>query len=301
MTNIEKFVYIIICTIFRLLSLIPLKQMPRLAGPMGHFMFLADKKHREIALNNLTRALGHKKGAHEIRRLAKRVFKNLILVVLELGWSLGLNRNDLARHFSIEGLSRLEAAYRKGKGVLVLTAHFGNWELLTAIGTLIGHPTSIVVRPLDFAPAEAFFKRLRTRYGASLIRKDSMRSVLGRLKEGHMVGILMDQNVDWYEGVFVDFFGDLACTSKGLALLALKTKAPVIPLFLRREASGFRAEVGAEVPLIKTGSIRGDLEANTEQYNQIIQSFVDRYPEQWFWVHQRWKTRPFCVWPRKDR
>jgi KDO2-lipid IV(A) lauroyltransferase len=109
----------------------------------------------------------------------------------------------------------------------------------------------------------------------------------------------MDQNVDWYEGVFVDFFGYRACTNKGMALLARRTEAPVIPVFLVREKSGFMAEFGSEIPLIKTEDIRKDLESNTQQYNRIIEDFVRRYPDQWFWVHQRWKTKPYCLWPRK--
>ena len=297
MTRIEKVVYSALTAAFRLLGHIPLEWTPTLAGPLGHLAFRLDSKHQRIVLSNLTRALGPTKSPHEIRCLARSVFKNLVQVILEVGWSLRLEKDDLDKYFSVEGMPRLERAYRQNKGVLVLTAHFGNWELLTVIAALIGYPTSIVVRPLDFTPLEAFFHELRSRYGASLIRKNSMRSVLGRLRKRNMVGILMDQNVDWYEGVFVDFFGHLACTSKGLALLALKTKAPVIPLFLVRTPSGFKAVIGHEVPLVKTGDMRKDIEANTEQYNRIIESIVRQYPEQWFWVHQRWKTKTVCPWP----
>jgi KDO2-lipid IV(A) lauroyltransferase len=105
--------------------------------------------------------------------------------------------------------------------------------------------------------------------------------------------------LDWYEGVFVDFFGDRACTNKGLALLALKTEAPVIPVFLVREGLGFKAKFCREVPLIKTGNKTKDVEANTQQYNRIIEDFIRQYPDQWFWVHQRWKTKSFAPWPRK--
>lgn len=299
MTRIEKKVYHIIEVTFRLLGLIPLKWIPTVAGPIGRLMFLADRKHRRIALNNLTRAFGREKKSHEIEVLAKRVFINLARIVFEVGWSLRLKRKDLDKYFSIKGLSRLKTAYQKDKGILVLTAHFGNWELLTIIAAMIGYPTSIVVRPLDFAPLEAFFKRLRTRFGGKLIGKNSMRDVLGSFKQKNMVGLLMDQNVDWYEGVFVNFFGHTACTSKGLALLALKTKVPVVPLFLVREKSGFKVEIGHEVPLIKTGDMRKDIEANTERYNNIIESIIRRYPDQWFWVHQRWKTRSSYPWPRQ--
>ncbi len=297
MTSIEKIVYHIVEAVFRLLGLIPLKWISTVAVPIGRLMFLVDRKHRRIAVDNLTRAFGCEKKPYEIKMLAKHVFQNLAGIVFEVGWSLGLKRRDFHKHFSIEGLSRLVTAYEKDKGVLVLTAHFGNWEFLTIIAAMIGYPTSIVVRPLDFAPLEAFFKKLRTLFGGKLIGKNSMHEVLGSLKQKDMIGLLMDQNVDWYEGVFVDFFGHVACTSKGLALLALKTKAPVIPMFLIRQESGFKVEIGEEIPLIKTGDMRKDIEANTEQYNNIIESIIRRYPDQWFWVHQRWKTRSFCPWP----
>jgi KDO2-lipid IV(A) lauroyltransferase len=126
-----------------------------------------------------------------------------------------------------------------------------------------------------------------------------MRKVLGILKQGEVIVMLMDQNVDWYEGVFVDFFGRRACTNKGLALLARKTEAPVVPVFLIRKESGFIVEIGQEVPLIKTGDKTKDIEANTQQYNKIIEDIIRRYPDQWFWVHQRWKTRPYQPWPKK--
>jgi len=111
--------------------------------------------------------------------------------------------------------------------------------------------------------------------------------------------MLMDQNVDGYEGVFVDFFCRKAFTNKGLALLARKTEAPVVPVFLIRKESGFIVEIGKEVPLIKTDDKTKDIEANTQQYNKIIEDIIRRYPDQWLWVHQRWKTRPHQPWPKK--
>jgi KDO2-lipid IV(A) lauroyltransferase len=290
----------VIATLFGLLGLIPRNWASRLSDVIGHIMFLADKKHRKIALDNLSYAFADEKNPTEIRILGRQIFKNLVRVVFEIGWSLRLEIKDFDKHFRIEGLSNLRSAYEKDKGVLILTAHLGNWELLTIIAAMIGYPTSIVVRPLDFLPLERFFGKLRTRFGGRLIPKDSMRTVLGSLKQRNIVGLLMDQNVDWYEGVFVDFLGRVCCTSKGLALLALKTKTPVVPLFLVRETWGFKAEVGQEVPLVKTGDMRKDIEANTQGYNRVIESFVRRYPDQWFWVHQRWKTRPYCPWPREQ-
>jgi len=166
---------------------------------------------------------------------------------------------------------------------------------------MAGFSADIVYRPLDFPPLDAFFLRLRTRFGAGLIpNAHAMRKILRQLKNGHVVAMLMDQNVAWYEGVFVEFFNHRACTNKGFALLALKTRAPVVPIFLVRSQNRYIIEFCAELELVQTGDRTHDIEANTFQYNQAIEAVIRRYPDQWFcWVHQRWKTRPFCSWPKE--
>lgn len=274
----------------------------RLGNLIGHLWFLADRRHRDITVNNLTHAFGHEKNAYEIRKTAKDVFKNLGQILFEIGWSLHLGTKDFNKYFHIRGLSNYATAYEKNRGVLALTAHMGNWELLSFIAAMTGYPINIVFRPLDFQPMNQFVMKLRTRFGAKLIpAAHSMRKILKVLRQGEVVVLLLDQNVDWYNGVFADFFGRRACTNQGLALLALKTEAPVVPVFLVREDSGFMAEFGPELPLIKTGDKTKDVEENTRQYNQAIEAFVRRYPEQWFWVHQRWKTRPYQPWPGKGK
>jgi len=300
MFDLEDFVDKLLEMLFRLLGLIPRKWAFRLCNCLGHLLFLADKKHREIVLNNLTRAFGREKNRYEIKMLAKQVFKNALQTVFEIGWSLNLDEKRLMEYFTIEGRSHIKNAYEKGQGVLVLTGHFGNWELLSVVGAMLAYPLSVLYRPLDLKPLDRFFVKFRTRFGGKLIPlKRSMFDILKSLGRSEMVVLLMDQNVDWYEGVFVDFMGHRACTNKGLALIALKTKAPVIPAFLVREKEGFTAKFLPEIPLIISGDKTRDVEDNTRQYNQVIESFLRRYPDQWFWLHQRWKTRPYQPWPRE--
>lgn len=295
----EKAAYKGIKILFRLLGLIPQKWQRLSADFLGRIIFLTDRRHQRIVIDNLTHAFGGQKNRFEIRTLAKRVFMNLVLIIFEVAWSLSLEEKQLRKYFTIDGRSNIKNAYEKNKGVLALTAHFGNFELLAVIGAMIKNPLSVVVRPLSFKPLDRFFVDLRTRFGAKMIPKQrSFRAILRSLERKEIVVLLMDQNVDWYEGVFVDFMGRRACTNSGLALLALKTRAPVIPVVLIREKTGFRAEFGPEIPLIETGDKRKDVELNTLQYNRIIEDIVRRYPEQWFWVHQRWKTRPYHPWPK---
>ncbi|MBW2170585.1 MAG: lysophospholipid acyltransferase family protein [Deltaproteobacteria bacterium] len=299
MSGSQKITHKAVSACFKCLGLIPRKLGISVGRFLGRGSFLANKKHREIALNNLTLAYSNEKSPSEIRILAKKIFGNLGQIVFEIAWFWRLDRRDFHKHFRIDGLSHFTNALKKNKGVLLLTAHFGNWELMTVFSGMTGYPVNIIYRPLDFQPMETFFVNLRTRFGGKLIPKNrSMRTILTVLKQGEAVGFLMDQNVDWYEGVFVEFFGRLACTNKGLALLALRTEAPVVPIFLVREGAGFRVEIGQEVPLVKTGDKTKDIEANTQQYNGVIEAFARRYPDQWFWVHQRWKTRPYKPWPK---
>jgi KDO2-lipid IV(A) lauroyltransferase len=300
MFNFDKVAYKSIEILFRLIGLIPRQRAFKMAKYLGHLLFLADRKHRFIVIENLTRAYGREKNRYEIRMLAKQVFTNVFMVVFEIGWSLRLNNEELMQHVTLEGRSNMQKAHAQGKGVLVLLAHFGNWELLSVVGGMLQYPLSVLYRPLDFKPLDRFFINLRTRFGGKVIpTKRSLRAILRSLNRGELVGLLMDQNVDWYEGVFVDFMGHRACTNTGMALLALKTGAPVIPVFLVREKTGFTAYILPEVPFERTGDKTRDVEENTRQYNAVIESFLRRYPDQWFWFHQRWKTRPYQPWPRE--
>lgn len=126
-----------------------------------------------------------------------------------------------------------------------------------------------------------------------------MRKIYAALKKGFPVGLLMDQCADWYDGVFVDFFDRSAATSGGMAILALKSDAPVLPFFLIRKPNGFHAVLGPELPLIRTGDRTKDIEENTRLYNRVIEIYARKYPDQWFWVHHRYKNRPYCRWPKR--
>lgn len=272
----------------------------RLANRLGGLVYRVDRKHREITIRNLTLAFGEQKSASQIEAIARRVFENLIRLVFELGWGLNLREDQLPRYFNIVGLEDYRRAMARGKGVLFLAAHFGNFELLTIAGHLGDMPVRIVYRRLDAPFLERFFKENRTRFGGKTIatHRGAMREIYRELRNGFPVAMLMDQNVDWYDGVFVDFFNHRACTNKGMALLALKSEAPVVPAFLIRRPHGFDAVFGPELPLIKTGDRTRDIEANTQMYNRVIELYARKYPEQWFWVHQRWKTKPYQPWPR---
>ena len=143
----------------------------------------------------------------------------------------------------------------------------------------------------------------RSRYGAKLIpSRRALLKIIKALRRGEAVAMLMDQNVDYYEGVWVDFFGHPACTSKAMAMIAMKTEAAVLPVFLYRQADGFRAVFGQILtPAAYTEDQQKDIEARTAQYTKVIEEGIRAEPDQWFWVHQRWKTKTFSPWPRQER
>jgi KDO2-lipid IV(A) lauroyltransferase len=272
------------------------------AQALGRVLFRVDRKHRRIAMDNLNRAFGTSWSPTAIRRCARSAFVNLFRIVLETAWAFRTPKAEMRKRFRFYGLHHLTAAQRQGRGVLVLTGHFGLWELLPQAAGLIDIPVSMVYRPLDFPPLDRFFREFRTRFGGQLVSSSgAVREVVRRLRRRETVTLLMDQNVDWYEGVFVDFFGHRSCSNKSMALLAMRTGAPVVPVYLSRDPDGgFRVDVAPQVPTLRTGDKQRDVEDNTLAYNRVLESFIRQRPDQWFWVHQRWKTRPYCPWPRGD-
>jgi KDO2-lipid IV(A) lauroyltransferase len=266
---------------------------------IGRIWYAFDRRHRNIALRNLKTAFGGEKSPGEIQYLAKLVFNNLAQIVFEIGWSFKVEKKDLPTFFSYRGMENLRKAHQRRKGVLLLTGHLGNWELMTVAAAISDFPVHVLYRPLDVEGLDLFFYEYRTRFGVNMLSHvRSMRKILQILKRGECIAILIDQNVDWYEGVFVELFGKRACTNVGPALIALGTGASVIPVFLLRDGSRFVIEFGEEIEAVRTGDKRKDIEETTRQYNRALESYIRRFPEQWFWIHQRWKTRPYQPWPR---
>lgn len=289
---VEKIAYALIVLLTRCIGSLPSRWGLGIGAGLGHLSYRVLQRRREVTLENLRGAYPDK-SEEEIRAIALAVSRNMGKLFYEICWFTCMGDDELLGRVKISGMEHIRAAYEKDRGVLVLTAHFGNWELMPVVGAHLKYPCSYVYRPLDAAALENFLARTRTRYGGTKIpKKRSFRKILKFLEQKGLVFLLMDQNVRRSEAVFAPFFSLPAATNKGLALLALKTGAPVVPIFLIREGAGFKGLILPEVPLINTGNKEKDIEANTLAYNRVIESVVRRYPEQWFWVHRRWKTRP---------
>ncbi len=283
-----------------LISLIPFRVGQSLGRTLGNILAVALKRRIKASLNNLRYVFGGIMPGAELIELNGRIVAHFAQMLFEVPHILRLNRTNLNRYVIFENEDALSQAIKKGRGVFMLTGHFGNWELMSAAMALrFNVKGAVVVRPADFAPVDRLLTSLRSRFGTEIIaKKRAMKKLLAAKKENKVIGILLDQNVDWYEGVFVPFLGKSACTNKGLALVALRTGSPVIPAFSVRQPDGrYRVMFEDEVSLLKTGDKIKDIEENTALFTQIIGKYVSQYPDQWFWFHKRWKTRPFCPLP----
>jgi len=276
-----------------LIRAIPRRAALGIGGALGVLAFRLDKRHREITLNNLAECLPEK-SSDERAEIAVGVYRNLGYSIIEIIRTRSIFSRPVEETFEAGGLIKLDEVLDRGTGLLVLTAHCGNWELMAHIQPLKGRPMAVVARLLDNPYLERAVAGLRTMYGNTVINKQrGMRKILKTLGNGGTVAVLLDQNVSLREGVFVDFFGKSACTNMGLALIAMKTKSPVMPVFIHRVGLDRHVlEVGGEIPLVDTGDRDADIIANTQAYTKAIEDNIRRHPDEWFWMHRRWKTRP---------
>ena len=193
------------------------------------------------------------------------------------------------------GLAHLREAEKNGRGIIFLTGHVGSWELLSFGWSALEYPISFLVRPIDNPRVEEMIESIRTRFGNRAIdKKSAARQALRVLREGGTLGILSDLNSHPHEGVFVPFFGKLACTTAGIATLALKTNAVVIPTCAvwDKQKKRYFFHGDAPVEIIRTGDPRKDVELNTARFAAAMERIIRLYPDQWLWIHKRWKTRP---------
>jgi KDO2-lipid IV(A) lauroyltransferase len=276
-----------------LLGHIPLDLALFLAKLLGRLAYRLDRKRTGIAKDNIRMALGDGLTEKEVAGIAKKVFENLAMTFLEFMRQPWLKPSDLDGYVECVGMENLEKALSRGKGAIICTAHFGNWELLGAFLGLRGFPLDIVVREADHPVLEGFIQWVRMRSGNRIVSKQrAMRRLMKSLSQNGIAGILLDQNVTRVEGVFVDFFGKKACTNKGPALLAASSGAAVLPTFILRTGKSHTVFIDKEIELMDSGDKARDAAENTARFTKVIEEMIRKHPEQWFWVHRRWKTRP---------
>lgn len=223
-------------------------------------------------------------------------------MIRQIGWMAGefaqfpkYTQETIQDIVELDGNEYFETARRRGKGVIFLTGHMSAWELAPFAHALYGYQLHFLVRPVANARVDELINRYRCLSGNQPIEKNrSARTILKVLGDGGTVGILADHNTSWGEGVFVNFFGVPACTTSGLARIALRTDAAVVPGFLswNEEQKKYRLSFEPEVELVRTDDEEADVVANTAKFTGVIEDYIRKFPDQWLWVHKRWKTRP---------
>ena len=249
---------------------------------------------RETGLRNLELAYPEWSAAQREKTL-RLVYRNLGYQLAEFCLMHRYGAEQASEFIEYDGLEHYLAARERGNGVLVLTGHLGAWELSSFYHSLVGYPMGLVIRRLDNPLVDEFVNRIRCLHGNRVIHKDDFaRGLISSMRAGETVGILMDTNMTPPQGVFVPFFGVEACTASGLARVALKTDAAVLPGFLLWDEARAKyvLRFGERMELIRTGDAAEDVTANTAEFAGVTEQFIRANPEQWLWMHRRWKTRP---------
>jgi len=280
-----------------IIRMLPRKASMKIGAALGALLFKLLKKERFKTIANLTTAYGNEKSESEIFAMAREVWINLGKSGVE--FAIKMNQEDPEEFFSdleVRGNEYLQEAYRKGRGILGLISHMGCWEG-TAMGfPMLGIPAYAIGRKMDNEKLNDLLFESRGKKGVpTLARGASYKTILRVLAENNLIGILIDQDTE-VRGVFVDFYGKPAYTPIGAAMLAMDSGAPVLPIFyLRKPDDTYEFIIEKEIPLILTGNRRRDMEENTRRFHNIIEKYIKRYPTQWVWMHNRWKTTPEMI------
>jgi len=286
--------YLPIALLARVLRLLPRSWALGVGRLAGRVAWIADSRHRQVALSNLASAYGESMPEPERRRLVGRVFSHFGMVGADCLLMPAMQPRDLERIVEFEGVEHIRKAFLKGKGVFVFSGHFGNWEMVALMQGWLGYPMAMVTRPLDNPLLERLMLKGRRASGNDVIHKrNAVKPILKAIRNGWCVAIVIDQDTRGTESVFVDFFGRSAATAPALALLALKTGAPVVPAFGVPLPDGrYRIRYLPEVPVKEiAGSLpRAEaVVAITAACTRIIEEQVRAHPECWLWMHRRWK------------
>jgi KDO2-lipid IV(A) lauroyltransferase len=261
---------------------------------LGNILFHLDWERRKVALENLHLAFGKEKSKEEVLATARGTFQNLGMMAIEFFRIPKMDVETFKKKVKIEGLEEALRLLEKGKGGLLLLSHFGNWEMMGIMSKLIGEPIMVIAKPMKKnRRIDQFITKIRNAAGLEVVSSiKASRIVMKALSQNRVVGILIDQRAKRSEGIWADFFGKKAPTTPALAVLAMKTGAPVVPVFMVRDGFGkHRMIIQNALELVHTGDIKKDVETNTQLFNHTLESMIRQYPDQWFWVHRRWERR----------
>ena len=280
---------------------LPLRVAQFLGALLGVIAYAVLSRYRELAWEHLRLALDPTLSTHTCHRIARGVFINLGKTFMEWQVLARMSPASLLRLVEVQGLPNLHRALEQGRGVIALSAHFGNWEIIGPAVVSMGFPGGVLARRLRYPEYEEFLVGMRGRYGVATYARGSMRDVSRLLRANHIIGMMPDQDIDSLEGVFVDFFDRPTYTPVGPAALSSLTGAPIVPCFCIRQGRTFRLIIEEPVPVLQTGDRMQDLTAMTQAWSRVVESHIRSHPHHWVWMHRRWKTQPSIVDGNDDR
>jgi KDO2-lipid IV(A) lauroyltransferase len=290
----ETLEYWLVVAVARTLGLMPRMPARLLAEMLALLVYALMGRLRRVGVRNLEMALPDLP-ARARKKILRGVYRHLGWQLVEFCRMPRYTPENTRDWLRTEGLEHYLAARDRGKGVLIVTGHLGAWELSSFYHSLMGHPMGMVIRRLDNRRLDAFVNGIRCMHGNTVLHKDDFgRGLLTAMRVGGTVGILMDTNMTPPQGAFVKFFGMEACTATGLAHVARKTGAAVLPGFMlwERAEQRYVLRFGPEIEVPCTDDAAADIVAATQLCTSAIEGWVQRYPDQWLWIHRRWKTRP---------
>lgn len=290
----EAIEYWLVVPVARALGRVPRRPARWAARAVAIAVYWCFGRLRRVGARNLEMALPELSRG-ERKRILRGVYVSLAWQLVEFCRMQRYTAKNTRAWMRTEGLERYLAAQAKGKGVLIATGHLGAWEVSSFYHSLMGHAMGMVIRRLDNRRLDAYVNRIRCLHGNWVLHKDDFgRGLLTAMRKGQTVGILMDTNMTPPQGEFVDFFGISACTATGLAHVARKTGAAVLPGFMLWEAAERRyvLHFGEEIEIPHTTNVGEDIVEGTRRCTAALEAWIRRYPDQWLWIHRRWKTRP---------
>jgi Kdo2-lipid IVA lauroyltransferase/acyltransferase len=289
----HRFSYLVILACIGLIRAVPRRVGMAVMRAGAGMFYRMPTVARKRTIRHLTLAFGNEKTPEEIQRIGRDVFRHFAMAGVDAIRIPRMIEDGMDQFITAENLHILDRALAEEKGVIVLTGHFGNWELMGAYMARKGYPIKAIGAPLDNPWMDRLVVEMRNRAGyANIMRGEGARAIIRALKAGHVLAMLIDQDTK-VNGVFVDFFGHKAHTAVGPVVLAQRFEIPIIPVFMRMKPDlTYHIECFSAIPLAATGDKEKDILKNTQKCSDVYEAVIRRYPEQWAWMHRRWRKKP---------
>lgn len=289
---IDYIAYIIVRSLNIALSVVPISISLWIGRRFGSIAFFVNKKRRVIAYANLKAAFAKEKSPGELKKITKKVYQTLVQTFMEVLNLTKIDRKYYDKYIEIPNIERLQNAAKSGRGTILLTAHFGDWEMASLVSSVIGFPILVLVREQKMPRLNELLNRLRESNGCKVIRKGMQtKNILKGLRANNIVGILSDQDAG-KNGMFVDFFGRPASCHTGPFEIAKHTGSLILPNFIVRTGGPYHKIYLEEYIDFKETKSSDDIRENLQKFTKLLESYIRKYPDQWLWLHKRWKSTP---------